>query len=89
MSISMNNTADIKNTVRQFLLDNFVMGANATVADDASFMKNRILDSTGFIELISFVEETYGITVEDDEMLPLNFDSLNNIERYLGEKHRA
>lgn len=76
----------VKDTIRQFLLDNFVMGANATVADDTSFMKGRILDSTGFIELITFIEETFEFTVDDDEMLPENFDSLNNIDGYVGRK---
>ena len=76
----------VKDTIRQFLLDNFVMGANAIVADDTSFMKGRILDSTGFIELITFIEETFELTVDDDEMLPENFDSLNNIDHYIGRK---
>jgi acyl carrier protein len=76
----------IKDTVRQFLLDNFVMGGNVTIGDDTSFMKDHILDSTGFIELIMFIEETYGVKVDDDEMLPSNFDSLNNIEGYVDRK---
>jgi acyl carrier protein len=77
---------DLKAVVRQFLLDNFVMGTNVTIADDASFMKGHILDSTGFIELIMFIEDTYRIKVEDAEMLPENFDSLNNIEKYVTKK---
>jgi acyl carrier protein len=80
---------EIKPVVRQFLLDNFVMGSNVTIADDASFMKGHILDSTGFIELIMFIEDTYGVKVDDAEMLPENFDSLNNIERYVGKKSSA
>jgi acyl carrier protein len=80
---------DIKPVVRQFLLDNFVMGSNVTIADDASFMKGHILDSTGFIELIMFIEDAYGLKVDDAEMLPENFDSLNNIERYVGKKSAA
>jgi len=77
---------DIKNAVRQFLLDNFVMGSDAVIANDDSFMKNHILDSTGFIELIMFVEETFGLKVADAEMLPENFDSLANIEAYVVRK---
>ena len=77
---------DTKNLVRKFLLDNFVMGGDVDIADDASFMKGHILDSTGFIELILFIEETFGVKVDDDEMLPENFDSLLNIEGYVGRK---
>lgn len=77
---------DIKNSVRKFLLDNFVMGGNVTIADDTSFMKAHILDSTGFIELILFIEESFGVKVDDAEMLPENFDSLLNIEGYVDRK---
>ena len=77
---------DTKNLVRKFLLDNFVMGGNVDIGDDASFMKGHILDSTGFIELILFIEETFDVKVDDAEMLPENFDSLLNIEGYVGRK---
>ncbi|MBL0125350.1 MAG: acyl carrier protein [Betaproteobacteria bacterium] len=60
---------DIKDLVRKFLLDNFVMGSNAVIANETSFMDSHILDSTGFIELILFIEETFGIKVDDAEML--------------------
>ena len=62
------------------------MGGNVTIADDTSFMKAHILDSTGFIELILFIEESFGVKVDDAEMLPENFDSLLNIEAYVGRK---
>lgn len=78
---------DIKNLARKFILDNFMMGTGAAIADDASFMKGHILDSTGFIELILFIEETFDVKVDDAEMLPENFDSLLNIERYVERKH--
>ena len=77
---------DIKNLVRNFLLDNFVMGGNVEIADDASIMKGHILDSTGFIELILFIEESFDVKVDDAEMLPENFESLLNIEGYVGRK---
>lgn len=82
----MQAVQDIKATVRRFLLDNFVMGGKTVIADDTSFMKGHILDSTGFIELITFVEDTYGVKVDDAEMLPSNFDSLNNVENYINRK---
>lgn len=77
---------DIKTVVREFLLDNFVMGSDAVIADDVSFMKTHILDSTGFIELVTFIEETFGIKVADEEMVPENLDSLLNIEAYVKRK---
>lgn len=74
---------EMKTEIRQFLLDNFLMAGNAAIADDASFMKGHVLDSSGFMELVLFIEETFGIKVEDKELLPENLDSLNNIEAFL------
>ena len=80
---------EVKAVVRKFLLDNFAMGGGITIADDTSFMEDHILDSTGFIELITYIEETFQIAVDDEEMLPENFDSLANIEGYLARKRAA
>jgi acyl carrier protein len=78
-----------KAVVRRFLLDNIVMGGGVEIGDETSFTQGHILDSTGFIELISFIEETFGVTVNDEEMLPENFDSLGSIEDYLARKRAA
>lgn len=79
-------TNDIKQRVRQFILDNLMMTAVADLPDDASFMDRHIIDSTGFLELVSFLEEAFEIQVGDEEMVPENLDSLNSIERYISEK---
>lgn len=80
---------DVREVVRRFLLDNFVMGGDIEIGDATSFMEAHILDSTGFIELITFVEEFFGIAVDDEEMLPENFDSLANIAGYVARKRAA
>lgn len=77
---------DIKKTVREFLVGDFLVGPNVKLEDNTSFMQKHILDSTGFIELISFVEERFGFSVGDEEMLPENFDSLDNIEAFVRRK---
>jgi acyl carrier protein len=77
---------DVKPAVSQFLLDNFLMGSNAVIADDASFMKNHVLDSSGFMELILFLEESFGVKVDDAELVPANLDSLNNIDAFVARK---
>jgi acyl carrier protein len=79
--------SDIKAQVRQFIDDNFLMGAQRTqYADGDSFMTHHLVDSTGFLELVMFLEETWGIQVEDEEMVPENLDSLNAIEAYVRRK---
>lgn len=80
---------DIKAAVRKFLLDNFSMGEGAAIADDASFMEGHILDSTGFVELVLFIEESCGIKVDDEEMVPENLDSLSAIEAFVARKRAA
>ena len=77
---------DVKQAVRQFLLDNFLMGGSATIADDASFMKGHVLDSSGFMELVLFLEETFGVKVDDADLMPENLDCLDNIEAFVARK---
>lgn len=77
---------DVKDRVRRFLLENFSMGEGASIADDASFMEGHVLDSTGFMELVVFLEETFGIKIDDAEMVPENLDSLASIEAFLARK---
>lgn len=80
----MNNT---KSLVRGFIVENLFMGAGGMeFSDDDSFLEKHIIDSTGFLELVSFIEETFGFRVEDHEMVPECLDSLNNIEAYVARK---
>lgn len=79
---------DVIAEVRSFLRDNFMLD-DAEIRDEDSFMAGHVLDSTGFIELITFVEERFGVEVADDEMLPENFDSLRNIAGYVERKRGA
>jgi acyl carrier protein len=78
---------DIKGRVRAFIEDNFIMGSRTVrFADTDSFMERHLIDSTGFLELVTYLEETFGIAVQDDEMLPENLDSLAAIEAYVSRK---
>ena len=74
-------------TVRNFVIDNFLFGDSSGLdGDSASFLENGIIDSTGILELVSFLEETFGIKVEDEELIPENLDSINNVVGYLKRK---
>jgi len=72
--------------IRTFIIDTFLFGDDSALQDDTSFMQNGIIDSTGILELISFMEENYGIQIQDDELVPENLDSLNNIGQFLSRK---
>jgi len=81
------DTATIRNELRQFIEETFFIGENGDdLADSDSFMENGVVDSTGILELTSFLEERFEITVEDDDMIPDNLDSIDNLVRYIGGK---
>lgn len=77
---------DTKQTVRQFLASNFIVSDLDSVQDSDSLLDRRILDSTGFIELVSFLEESFGIRIADEEMVPENLDSIGAIDAYVTRK---
>jgi acyl carrier protein len=54
--------------------------------DNTSFLDNGIVDSTGILEVIGFLEETFGVKINDDEMMPTNLDSVSNISSFLTKK---
>jgi acyl carrier protein len=78
---------DFKTPLRRFIEENFLMDARGRdLSDTDSFMGRHIVDSTGFLELVMFIEETWGVTVADDEMVPDNLDSLDALQGYLTRK---
>jgi acyl carrier protein len=80
-------TVDFSAPVRQFISENFLFREDMDdIADEASFVQAGILDSTGVLELIAFLEERYGIEIADEEMLPSNFDSIRAVAAYLKRK---
>ena len=78
---------DTSTQIRGFLSEYFTLGDRlTTLDDDASFLENGIVDSTGVMELVAFVEEAFGITVDDDEVVPDHFDSVNRLAAYVQSK---
>ncbi len=78
---------DVKTTIREFIVENFLFGDTSVVFDDDdSLMENGILDSTGILELVAFLEKEYGIRIANEEILPENMDTLNNLHRFLETK---
>ena len=72
--------------IRAFVLENYVYGQEMTFADSDSFLESGIIDSTGVLQLVTYLEETYDIRVEDDELTPDNLDSVDSVAAYLGRK---
>ena len=73
--------------VRDYILENYLFSNDESLLrNDESFLDKGIIDSTGILEVISFLEEQFGIKVEDSEMMPENLDSVNNIVAFVNAK---
>jgi len=81
------DTKDAAERIRAFLAENFLLSKEGfTFSDDASFLDEGIVDSTGVLELTMFIEQTFDITINDEEILPENFDSVNRIVAFIERK---
>jgi acyl carrier protein len=81
--------SDYVGEVRSFVVANYLLGRGDGFSNDDSFLEHGIIDSTGILELVSHLEERYGIEVADEELNPDNFDSINKIAAYLTGKLRV
>ena len=77
---------DVPSALRRFIQENFLYGQEAAFSDDDSFLEQGIIDSTGVLELVAFLEGQYGITVADEELVPENLDSIRNLVRFIEAK---
>jgi len=76
----------VEQEIRRFLVDDILFGDGEKLQVDISFQEHGIIDSLGFVELITFVEKKFGIEIKDDELIPENFDSLQKINRFVESK---
>ena len=75
-----------RDQVRAFLAANFYVGDMAALRDDTSLIDKGIIDSTGVLEVVGFIEQTFGIAVDDSELLPENLDTIQGIAAYVIRK---
>ncbi len=73
------NEADATQQLKRFLIDNFVYDESYPFNETASLMEDGVLDSTGVLELIVFLEQRFGVKVSDEELTPENLDSIVSI----------
>jgi len=80
----------IETDVRHFVIENFLYGRDEVpLAADASFTEEGVIDSTGVLELVGFLEKHFGIRVDDQDLVPENLDSIGGIVRYVESKNGA
>ncbi len=78
---------ELRTEIRNFIVENFMMGMNPDeLSDSDSLLDKGIIDSTGVLELVGFLEENYQIQIEDEELVPENLDSVNNLANFIQKK---
>jgi acyl carrier protein len=76
--------------VRQYIVDKLLFGqTDAMVGGDMSFLESGLIDSTGVLELVAFLEEKFHMKVEDEDLIPANLDSVNALIRFVERKSAA
>jgi acyl carrier protein len=78
---------DMRKKLKDFITETFLIGSDVeSINDSDSFMEKEIIDSTGVLELTSYLEEEFGITVEDNELTPDNLDSIDKLVGFIQGK---
>ena len=73
--------------IRTFIFENFLFDADkSALSNDDSFLEQGIIDSTGVLELVNWLEETFDMQVDDTELIPENLDSVNRLAAFLETK---
>jgi acyl carrier protein len=81
-----NGNGEIARQVRAFLVDTFLLGDDDGFAEDVSLLDNGIVDSTGVMEVVAFLEEQFGIVIDDDELVADNLDSVDRLSSFVARK---
>ena len=81
----MHTTVDINRDIRSFVVDHFLSGDASRLRSDGSLLGD-VIDSMGVISLVSYLQEHFGIIVEDDEVIPSNLDTIDNLVGYVAKK---
>jgi len=76
----------IENEIRKFIEENFILEGEDNLGDEDSLLDKGIIDSTGVLELVAFLEETYQFKIKDEELVPENLDSIKNISQFIQNK---
>ncbi len=86
----MNSKPNISKSVREFIVDNFLLGEeDEDFTNNRSFLESGVIDSMGILELITFVEDTYEMDIADDELIPENLDSVDRVTKFIQSKRAA
>jgi len=77
----------VRDELRTFVFESIMYGQNTSfLRDDSSFLESGVIDSTGVLELVTYLENKFGFKIADEELVPENLDSINNVLRFIERK---
>jgi acyl carrier protein len=76
----------IEREIRKFIEENFILEENDHLGNEDSLLEKGIIDSTGVLELVAFLEESYHFKIKDEDLVPENLDSITNISQFIQNK---
>ena len=79
----------LQEEIRAFIVDTFLFGEDGGLSEESSFLEEGIVDSTGIMQLVAYLQEQYQIIIEDEELIPGNLDSIKKVMAFVGEKRRG
>jgi acyl carrier protein len=77
---------DLEKIINEFIVSNFLFGDDTLVSPETSFIEGGVIDSTGILELITFIEDTFHFKIEDHEIVPENLDSIRKVAAFIARK---
>lgn len=80
---------DLERDVRTFVVESFLLGDGDDLISSQSLLDAGVIDSTGVLELVSFLERTYQIRIDDEDLVPENLDSIASIAQFVQRKLAA
>lgn len=81
---------NIEHQIRNFIVENFLFGESSNgLKDSDSLLETGVIDSTGVLELVAFIEVTFKIKVNDEDLVPENLDSIGNVSEFIRRKQEA
>jgi acyl carrier protein len=83
------STLNTAGQIRQFLRRNFPSARHHPLAEEDQLLANGVLDSLGVLELVGYLEQEFGITVSDDDLVPVHFETLKRVAAFVEERQRV
>lgn len=78
---------ELREQIRRYIIENFLFGdASPLTGDEVSLLDNGIIDSVGVMELVAYLESDHGLTIADEELVPENLDSVDNLAEFVSRK---